>query len=225
MGKNALLFGEAFETMPWDAVDNVVFDIGNVLLRSDPSDLLEALFPDPQRRETIAQRVFHGPEWVALDRGTLRYGDAPRLMARGDAALEADIALLMEKLRDHKDAVTEPVPIAQGWAAARACAAHGKRLCLLSNYQRDTFEYNLAHYEIFSLFDLRLISCYVHQLKPEPEIYDTLIHVAGLDPARTLFLDDTFANIAGARAAGIHGYWVRSAEEMGRFFGAQCAQP
>ena len=32
MEKTALLLNESFETMPWDAVDTVVFDIGNVLL-------------------------------------------------------------------------------------------------------------------------------------------------------------------------------------------------
>lgn len=217
----ALLFNDQFERMPWDAVDTVVFDIGNVLLRSDPSDVLEALFPDETRREQVAQAVFHSPQWAQLDRGTIMYADAPRLMAQGDAQLKADIERLLEKLVDHREAVAEPVPIEAGWAAARACAAHGKRLCVLSNYQRAAFEYNTAHYDIFDLFDVRLISCYVHQMKPEPEIYDTLIHVAGIDPARTLFLDDTRVNIDAAMDAGIHGYWVNDHAALARFFAAK----
>lgn len=213
MAQTGLLFNDRFVAMPWDAVDAVVFDIGNVLMRYDPAYLLRVMVDDPQRREVLMERVFRSPYWLELDRGTLSYAEAPRRMAQGDARLEGEIAYVLEHWCDYK------TPISQGWAAVQACAAHGKRLCLLSNYHREAFAYNLAHHEIFRLFDVRLISCYVHQLKPEPEIYDTLIHVAGLDPARTLFLDDTLGNVQGAMTAGLHGYWVRSAEEMRAFFG------
>lgn len=212
MEKAALLFNDHFEKMPWDAIDTVVFDIGNVLMRFDPDYVLRQLFPDEKKREELLERVFRTPHWLDLDRGTLSYADAPRVMAKGDARLEKDIAYLLENWCTHK------LPIEAGWAAARACAAHGKRLCLLSNYHREAFAYNLAHHEIFDLFDVRLISCYVHQLKPDAEIYDTLIHVSGLDPARTVFLDDTEKNVRGAMAAGIHGYWVRSDAQMAAFF-------
>lgn len=213
MERKALLFNDHYETMPWDAVDTVVFDIGNVLMRFDPPYVLQKMVEDPQLRETMMEKVFRNPLWLELDRGTLSYDDAPRLMAQGDKQLEQEIERLFAGWCDHK------AIIPQGWAAAKACAAHGKKLCLLSNYHREAFAYNLEHYDIFKLFDVRLISCYVHQLKPDPEIYDTLIHVSGLDPARSVFLDDTEKNVLGAMDAGIHGYWVRSDEEMGRFFG------
>lgn len=212
METTALLLNDHFQTMPWDRVDTVVFDIGNVLMRFDPPYLLQAMVKDAQQREVLMEKVFRSPHWLELDRGTLSYADAPRVMAQGDARLEQEITDLISNWCAYK------MPIAQGWAAARACAAHGKRLCLLSNYHREAYEYNLAHHEIFDLFDVRMISCYVHQLKPNPEIYDTLIHVSGLDPARSVFLDDTRANVEAAMAMGIHGYWVRSDEEMERFF-------
>lgn len=212
MEKAALLFNDHFEKMPWDAIDTVVFDIGNVLMRFDPDYMLRQMFPNEKKREALLEKVFRTTHWLDLDRGTLSYADAPRVMAKGDVQLEKDIAYLLENWCTHKQ------PIAQGWAAARSCAAHGKRMCLLSNYHREAFSYNLAHHEIFDLFDVRLISCYVHQMKPEPEIYDTLIHVSGIDPARTLFLDDTRVNIDAAISAGIHGYWVKEQAEMTRFF-------
>lgn len=212
MEKTALLLNESFETMPWDAVDTVVFDIGNVLLRFDPPYILRTLFDDAQKRNVMMEKVFRSPYWIELDRGTLTYAQAARAMAQGDAQLEKDAAYLLKHWCSHKQ-VIEP-----GWAAARACAAHGKRLCLLSNYHREAFEYNLAHHEIFSLFDVRLISCYVHQLKPDAEIYDTLIHVSGLDPSRSVFLDDMPGNVQAAIRAGLHGFWVRSEQEMGAFF-------
>ena len=38
-------FDLAYTTMPWDAVDAVVFDIGNVLIRYAPDSFVEMLFP------------------------------------------------------------------------------------------------------------------------------------------------------------------------------------
>ena len=42
----------------------------------------------------------------------------------------------------------------------------------------------------------------------------------GLTPSRTLFLDDTLANVEGAMRAGINGLWVKSPESLDAFFGA-----
>ena len=64
-----------------------------------------------------------------------------------------------------------------------------------------------------------MISCYVHLLKPEPEIYRELIDRCALDPARTLFLDDTPANVQGAMQAGIAGFLAESPQKVARFFG------
>ena len=36
---------DRYETMPWDALDAVVFDVGNVLLSYSPEEELEAFFP------------------------------------------------------------------------------------------------------------------------------------------------------------------------------------
>ena len=36
---------DRYETMPWDELDAVVFDVGNVLLSYSPEEELEAFFP------------------------------------------------------------------------------------------------------------------------------------------------------------------------------------
>jgi FMN phosphatase YigB (HAD superfamily) len=212
---SGLLFNDRYRQMPWDEVDAVVFDIGNVLMRFDPGYVLTSLFPQAERREKLLRAVFQSPYWIELDRGTLTYADAPRAMAQGDAALEADIAFLLARWCDFKP------PIEQGFAAARACRAQGKKTCLLSNYHREAFEYIDRTYAFFSEFDVRMISCYVHQLKPDAQIYQTLIRVAGLNPARSLFLDDTLLNVQAAMAQQMGGYWVRDWEEMASFFGVK----
>ena len=70
----------------------------------------------------------------------------------------------------------------------------------------------------FALIDGGCISSDCHQLKPEPEIYRTLIDQCGLTPERTLFIDDTLANVEGAMKSGIHGFHMHENGMMDRFF-------
>jgi FMN phosphatase YigB (HAD superfamily) len=50
--------------------------------------------------------------------------------------------------------------------------------------------------------------------KPDPDAYRRcLVHLAA-DPAATLFVDDSPANVEGARKAGLHGYDYAGSEEL-----------
>lgn len=45
------------ETMPWDALDAVVFDVGNVLLSYSPEEELETFFPgETELHERLMER-------------------------------------------------------------------------------------------------------------------------------------------------------------------------
>ena len=70
----------------------------------------------------------------------------------------------------------------------------------------------------FEIFDGGVISCYVHQLKPEKEIYETIMARYDIDPARALFIDDTLVNVEGAMKMGIHGFHMHESGMMDRFF-------
>ena len=97
---------------------------------------------------------------------------------------------------------------------------YGKKLYLLSNYPQQGYERLREKFaELFDpLFDGGVISCYVHQIKPEKEIYQTLISRYELDPQRTLFIDDTLCNIEGAMKMGIHGFHLHESGMLDRFF-------
>ena len=58
----------------------------------------------------------------------------------------------------------------------------------------------------------------MHQIKPEKEIYETLMERSGIDAQRALFIDDTLVNIEGAMKTGIHGFHMHESGMMDRFF-------
>lgn len=52
--------------------------------------------------------------------------------------------------------------------------------------------------------------------KPEPWVYLRALERLGWNAADTLFIDDLFANVQGARRAGLHADSVRDARALGR---------
>ncbi len=204
---------ERAKTMPWDEIDSVVFDIGNVLMRFSPRYVLDVLFgEDEPVKEELMRRVFQSPHWLDLDRGTATYEQAAERMAQGREDLRPKIDLIFARWMELK------TPIPEGVAALGRCKEMGKRTYILSNYHQPSFEWLLETYDFFSLFDGYVVSCYLHLLKPEAAIYRELIDRCALNPARSLFLDDTRENVEAAMAAGIQGFWVEKPEKMTEFF-------
>lgn len=207
-------FDLMYDTMPWHKVDAVVFDIGNILIRYAPDHFLEILFPgDAQKQRDMMARVYGGPYWPRFDRGTLSYEDAAREM----------VAVYGGAYEDYMHALTGWIeiktPIEEGWRAAQRCRRAGKKLYLLSNYPREGYLRMREKFaDLFEIFDGGVISCFCHQLKPEPEIYQTLIDTCHLESGRSLFIDDTLCNVQGAMNMGIHGFHMHEKGMMDRFF-------
>lgn len=52
--------------------------------------------------------------------------------------------------------------------------------------------------------------------KPAPEVFLRTLEALGVAPAHTLFVDDLFANVRGARLAGLHAETVRDGRGLGK---------
>ena len=52
--------------------------------------------------------------------------------------------------------------------------------------------------------------------KPAPAVFLRTLDALGVAPSRTLFVDDLFANVRGARAAGLHAETVRDGRGLGK---------
>ncbi|MEG0186608.1 MAG: HAD-IA family hydrolase [Stenotrophomonas sp.] len=52
--------------------------------------------------------------------------------------------------------------------------------------------------------------------KPAPEVFLRTLDALGVAPVRTLFVDDLFTNVRGARGAGLHAETVRDGRGLGK---------
>src|SRR3546814_14251389 len=85
----------------------------------------------------------------------------------------------------------------------RELRASGVPLYLLTNMPTDVFAARHAKYGVLQGFDGAVVSGDEGVLKPSPEIFQIVTSRFGLEPAETLFIDDSEPNVAGARAAGL----------------------
>jgi putative hydrolase of the HAD superfamily len=85
---------------------------------------------------------------------------------------------------------------------ARSAKAHGLHVGMLSNAYSDLRPY-LAPFGILDVFDDVVISALVGMIKPDPAIYDLACSRLGVQPQRTLFIDDNRANVESARRFGL----------------------
>jgi putative hydrolase of the HAD superfamily len=86
-------------------------------------------------------------------------------------------------------------------------------LALLSNMPAPVGNYLLSSCNWLSNFDHVVFSSAVGYVKPEIEIYEHCLRVAGMQPEKTLFLDDRPENIAAAQSLNIHAFQFKNPDQ------------
>jgi putative hydrolase of the HAD superfamily len=102
--------------------------------------------------------------------------------------------------------------------------AHGRRLFLLSNTNAihiDAFGAQLqkAHglMDLSGFFGRVYLSYQMGIRKPDPAIFTRVCHENGLDPAATLFIDDSPQHVEGARMAGLQAIHLTGSDIIDLF--------
>ncbi|WP_349359353.1 HAD family phosphatase [Stappia sp.] len=178
--------------------DTVVFDIGNVLIRWDPRHLYRKLFADEASLTHFLTHVCPPEFNLDFDRGR---------------PFEEGIAERIALFPEHADAIRAwdtrwqemvPGPISGSVALLEALRSAGVPLYAITNFSAPKFAECRHRFPFLdtAFWDV-VVSAHEGVLKPEPAIYEILFTRNDLDPARTVFIDDSPANVAGARAAGM----------------------
>ena len=204
---------DLYERVPWEKLGAVVFDVGNVLLRFDPQALLRLHLPAREELyPMLMEKVFRSPYWVMLDHGIVSTDEAIELMTGRDMELRDAIGTLMHGWVDLRETVDE------GLFALQQAREHGKKTYVLSNYHHEAFPVVEKKYDFFSGFDGIVVSARLGIMKPNPAIYAHMTAKYGLTPARTLFIDDSPANVEGALYAGWQGLCYNRPGKIYEFF-------
>lgn len=76
----------------------------------------------------------------------------------------------------------------------------------------------LANTGVFSWFDAIYASHELGWAKPEPAFYRAILRQEGVRPKEALFIDDTQANVDGAKRLGLHAVIFKGVEDLMQVF-------
>lgn len=189
---------------------NIIFDIGNVILKYDPLNFLLDEYKDIIKITERYELIFKSKEWIEFDRGTLSYEKGSEILSKNSNISKKEILYLLnnwkykglieiESTRKFIEILKENDEL---------------KLYLLSNFHEDTFNYIKEKYPIFDKFDGDVISYQYHYIKPERKIYEILLDKYKLNPKDTIFIDDSKANINKAKELGIKGILYKNEENL-----------
>ena len=178
---------------------NIIFDLGGVVFDWQPDKIIRNALQDPKKRAVVKREVFEHPDWIDLDRGTLDMDLAiVRAMQRTGLSM-SDLSLLLHSV------APSLTPLPHSFELIQAMYASGQPLYVLSNMFHAGAEHLEREYDILNLFEGLVFSCRINLVKPEPAIYEHLLNTYQLDPAQTVFIDDTPSNLVAAEKFGITG--------------------
>lgn len=195
-------------------IDSVLFDLGKVLLDWDPRYYYARHFGDggggvdAAALEAFVRDVI-APEWIGE-------------MDAGKPAAQA-IAERRQVHPRHADLIalwTEGWPEMlrgeiEGTAAiVRELKGRGTRLYALTNFSDETFPIAMARCPTMVLFEDIVVSGRVGLIKPDARIYAHAIERCALEPARTVFIDDSLPNVEAGLAAGLRALHFSSPEKL-----------
>lgn len=188
---------------------HIVFDLGQVLINWAPEQAFAGYFPDPSAMREWMRRVdFHGWNYLQDGGRPLAEGLAAARSAHGEEA-----APFEDYTANFPLTIQERVP--GSWEIANELKSAGHRLFAITNWSRDNWPAALTcHPQLETLFEDIVVSGIEGLLKPEPEIYHTLLDRNGIEARDCIFIDDSAANVDGAKAVGMEAIHFTTADAL-----------
>lgn len=185
------------DTQVTGEIKNVIFDVGQVLVDYDWQSYLDTFGFEPDKRERIARATFLSPEWDERDKGLCEEEVYIQRFQKLDPQDAEDI----EKVIKGTGGTIHKRPYADTWVKYLKSKGYG--VYILSNYAAYMLDHTKKELTFRKEMDGEVFSCYAHQIKPDSEIYQTLLNKYQLNPEECVFIDDRPENCKGAETQGI----------------------
>lgn len=175
----------------------VVFDVGNVLLRWDPTLVYRELIPEAGKRDWFMRNVCTGAWNIEQDRG--------RSWEEGVALLVSRHPEWEREIRAYDERWHESVPgvIEDSVAVLAELKARGEKVYAITNFSREKWAECLIRFPFLQSFDGVVVSAHERLIKPDPAIYRVLFERYSLEARDCIFIDDSEKNIAAASETGM----------------------
>ncbi|VPJ73024.1 hydrolase [Streptococcus pneumoniae] len=189
---------------------NIIFDLGNVLIEWNKKKILSKICKNDLEYNLFNKFVFQSNLWIDLDNGKI--------------SLEfLENQLIDEMGHQYQDQIHELV-----WNWFNYVDLYDEVYELIKQLKKKNFQiYVLSNTssifhilldsvlsKVSSVLDGYVISCEVKMMKPQKEIYLSLVNKYQLDIKDCIFLDDLEENVEAARTLGIKAFQIKERKEI-----------
>ena len=182
-------------------IKNIIFDMGNVILRWNPEYIASKLSEDLHEQKIIRKELFDSRQWQMLDQGLISNDEAlEQIYRQTDKRNHAVLKYALYHWYDYFEPFDEMVPL------VKELKQQGLRIYLLSNC---SLQFNDYYQKVpaFKYFDDFYISARYQLLKPDLKIYEHFLIKFNLNANECIFIDDVLKNVEGAKKAKIQAYY------------------
>lgn len=190
-------------------IKNIIFDIGKVLIRWEPTNMCLSFCPDRATAERVCSSTYLAKRWAGLDAGDLNIAQA----------IEESVGELGEAYRKYITAAYNSFVflaevIDDGLSLAKRFKAERYTLYLASNFNENV--YPLAErLRLNDIFSGHIFSFEEKITKPNPEFFVRLAKRYSLNLKECAFIDDNADNVKSACSLGIAGFvYCGNADEI-----------
>ena len=195
--------------MSQEKVQNIIFDLGGVLIDWNPRYLYRKIFQDEERIDWFLQNICT-PEWNDEQDAGRSFEDATRELIARHPEWEEPITAWYSRWQETIGGAIEPTV-----EVLRQIKGSGRfRLFALTNWSAETFPWALDNFEFLHWFEGIVVSGTEKTRKPFPEIYRILLDRYQIDPGKSVFIDDNLKNISGAQAVDLQTIHFQNAGNL-----------
>ncbi len=191
-------------------IRNIIFDVGNVLFKYDPSYIISSLLPKTSKKDFYLNELFLSDLWQKLDRGDLTENNVVSILKKEfklESKDETDIRTLINEFPDYLIPNDQTIQIFKALSKKY-------NIYILSNFQTKPFQRLHKNYDFFNISKGIILSNDIMMKKPELGIYDYLVTKYRLQPNECLFIDDLDENITSAKRILLNGIVYKSSDQL-----------
>ena len=188
-------------------IRNIVFDIGNVLIGFEWEEYILSLF-DKETAYKVSYAMFFSGYWKELDRAVIPENEIVELFCSKEPDLRDEIYEAFDRVGECVKKLDWVIPY------LKTLKERGYSLYFLSNMSEHIINSNREAFAFTDCMDGGVFSCDVKQIKPDQDIYKTLLAKYDLVPEECVFIDDHSENTDVAEELGMKGLVFVSREQM-----------
>ena len=188
-------------------IKNIVFDLGNVLVKFKPRQFLNDLFTDENVIDFLFDFYFQSGLWNQYDQGLFTKEGMIDQGQQVHPEYKDEIVQMMNRWVEYVVEVESSIQVLEKYKGHFS-------LYVLSNVPEDYYQYVIENLSIFKYMDGGIYSYQEKIIKPDTRIYRRLLEKYNLQADECLFIDDKLENIEKANELGFYTIHLKELSEL-----------